>query len=180
MIDYNELEDGSYKLVVPAGFDGHAEGAVLVIPDNMNNGDRAIMQGHLDADPATAQIIAYNSVLPLAEQKIIRNREINEQTDALILAGVNHNGVDFKINIEKEVTALGLHTQRVGGADMTGKKFRAKDTTYTFADTADFDAWFAAAMTRVEDTIIAGSELKDQIDAAADQAALDAIVDNRT
>lgn len=115
----------------------------------------------------------------LDELKAAKKLEIDTKTDQLIEAGIIHNSVDFKINLEKEITALGLNSARMAGADMAGKKFRAKDQTYTFVDTADFDAWFNAAFTRVESLLISGSELKDQVDAAADQAALDAIVDNR-
>lgn len=118
-------------------------------------------------------------VLTLDDFKTEKKLEIDRKTDQLIEAGITHNSVEFKINLEKEITALGLNSARMAGADMAGKKFRAKDQTYTFVDTADFDAWFNTAFARVESLLVSGSELKDQVDAAADQAALDAIVDNR-
>lgn len=117
--------------------------------------------------------------LTLDDLKASKKVSIDAKTDVLIEQGITHNSVEFKINLEKEITALGLNSARMAGADMAGKKFRARNQTYTFVDTADFDIWFNAAFTRVESLLISGSELKDQVDAAADQAALDAIVDNR-
>jgi hypothetical protein len=120
-----------------------------------------------------------NVTVSLDELKEEKKQAIDEKSDLLIEQGITHNAVDFKINIEKEITAMGLNAARMAGADMAGKKFRAKNETYTFVDTADFDAWFNAAFARVEQVLIAGSELKDAVDAAVDQAALDLIVDDR-
>jgi hypothetical protein len=147
----------------------------LTIPDDANNFFYIKMMQEVTDGISTIEEITVS----FDDIKARKKQEINKKTDTLIAQGITHNSVEFKINVEKEISAMALNAARSAGADMAGKKFRAKDQTYTFVDTADFDAWFNAAFARVESLLVSGSELKDQVDAAADQAALDAIVDNR-
>jgi hypothetical protein len=175
MITYTELEDGT---LIDTNGDSFPMTTVLhgveVDTQFKNKIDAEVEAGD-------AEIISF--VKDLDSHKKSAKTKVNKRTDVLILAGVNHNSVDFKINIEKEITALGLQSMRLAGVDMQGKKFRGENTTYEFASTTDFDTWFALAFGRVEQVIIKGSELKDIIDAVdtgnvpADRVTIDAIVE---
>jgi hypothetical protein len=171
MKDYIESYDKTYFT-----FEG------MSIPNDARNLDFHNMQKEIAA--GDAQIIVW--VQDLVSYKKAAKEAINKKTDELILKGVNHNGVDFSGSIEKQASGLALNVLRVAGGDMTGEKFRGKNETtgdsetYSFADTADFDAFFGAALTKIKTILNDGFQLKDDIDAATDIAGVDAVVDART
>jgi len=146
-----------------------------VIPNDSRNSD--FIKMNQEVADGEAEIILVT--ISLEQVKAEKKAQIDKRTDELILAGINHNSVDFKITIEKEISAIALNTVRMAGGDMAGKKFRSAEGTYTFTSTADFDAWFATAFGRVESVIIEGSEMKDLVDAASNQAEVEEIVDDR-
>jgi hypothetical protein len=165
-----------YKETGHGYFELDFNGVRKIIPDEIMNADYRKMQ----AEVADGKAVIVEFTVDLEQYKATKKTAINQKTDELIADGIIHNSVQFKINLEKEINALGLKTQRDANVDMTGKKFRADGQTYAFTDTADFDSWFSAAFGRVEQVLIEGSELKDNIDAAVDVAGVDAITDDRT
>lgn len=91
---------------------------------------------------------------------------INAKTDAIIAAGVNHNGVNFKVEMTDQINALGLFVQMLAGIPMAGQEFRAEGETYTFIDNTDFTTWFTLASNLIKDSVHDGAALKDQVTAA--------------
>jgi len=148
----------------------------ISIPDD--EGNAAYMKMMQEVSDGDAQIVAYT--VDLETHKKIKKNQIDSKTETLVEAGFTHNGTDFKVDTYKQLTAIALMLQRMQAAPMAGKKFRAKDYGYSFADNADFDAFFVTGFARIESLINAGSDLKDLVTDAIDSAAVDAIVDDRT
>ncbi len=146
------------------------------IPNDESNRDFKLMQKEVSDGQASIE----TNEVQLDQYKLDKKNAIDKRTDELILLGFNHNSTDFKINLEKEVAAIALNNVRMAGGDMAGKKFRAKNRGYTFASTADFDAFFQAGFGRLESLINDGSDLKDAIEDCTTVAEVDAISDDRT
>jgi len=146
-----------------------------VIPNDNRNSD--FIKMNQEVADGEAEIIL--GTISLEQVKGEKKAQIDNRTDELIFAGITHNSVNFKINVEKEISAIALNSARMAGMNMAGKKFRARSETYVFESTADFDAWFAQAFTRVETILISGSELKDLVDEAETAEEIELIVDER-
>lgn len=168
---YQEQEDGSLRLggkTIP-GFEQTAAGRV-----------KTAARRRLE----TAIENTNDSIAPYSEdletKRLVREAEVQNKTAALIEAGFDHGGKNFKVNLDKETAAIALNLKRMAGADMTGTKFRARGRGYVFTSTGDFDTWFAKGFGRLQQIIDDGSDLKDAIDDATTEAELNAVIDDRT
>jgi len=138
------------------------------VVDN-NGGNNGVFTGTA-ANGSTDGTIEKNFKTPVVDS-------INKKTDQLICDGIVHNGVSFKVEMTDQINALGLMVQMLGGASLSGKKFRAKGITYVFQDNQDFLLWFGQAAQLITDTVEDGALLKDDVTAAANtEAAMASII----
>lgn len=109
---------------------------------------------------------------------------IDARTAALISAGFEYpaaSGTIFSLSLESQHNVHGAYTSRNLPAFAYPVKWLSKDdaTTTSLADAAAVEAFFLAALATIRGYKDAGSDLKEQVRAAATRAAVDAVVDAR-
>jgi hypothetical protein len=116
----------------------------------------------------------------LAGAKGARTILVDTKTDDLIATGFVVDGKTFSASDAAQLKWLGMYTSR---ADLSYPvTVPTKDDTQfvSLIDATDVVTYYTALLTRIQTVLSGGVTLKTQIAAASDQAALDAIVDNRT
>lgn len=127
-----------------------------------------------------AEPVAPPSVVSLADQKRGKVSSVDHKTDDLIANGFTVAGKVFSASDAAQLKWLGIFTSR---AVLTYPLLAPTKDDMEFITLADEDAvvtFYTAIVSHVQDKLKSGILLKQQIAGAADQAAFDAIVDNRT
>lgn len=109
-----------------------------------------------------------------------RLAEVNAKSVELIGTGFAYGGKQFSLSLEAQVnwTNVGLNSTLLTYPYVVAT---IDDTdSLSLANTAAAEAAYAAAVARKEGVLTGGTSLKSSINAAIDQAALDAVVDSRT
>lgn len=115
--------------------------------------------------------------LTLSDYKQLRYNEIDGKTMALIAPGFTYDGKQFSLSIPAQNNWSGLHDNSadfIFPYDIT----TIDNDTYSLTS-ANLNAFWTAAKDVLEDKLGTGRALKKQIFDAADEAAVDAVVDNR-
>ena len=119
-------------------------------------------------------------VMSFTEKKVGRKASVDLKTDALIAAGFTVDGKVFSASDTAQLKWLGMYTSR---ADLSYPvTVPTKDDTQfvSLIEAADIATYYTALLARVQTVLSGGVTLKAPIAVATDQAALDAIVDDRT
>jgi len=119
-------------------------------------------------------------VVSLADQKRGKNGSVDQKTDVLIANGFTVAGKVFSASDAAQLKWLGIFTSRAVLTYPLLAPTKDDAEFITLADEAAVVVFYTAIVNHVQDKLKSGILLKQQIAAAADQAALDAIVDNRT
>jgi hypothetical protein len=117
---------------------------------------------------------------PLSTAKSHRKTEIDLKTQSLIGEGFTYGGEQFSLSLTAQSNWLGVLS--VGAAAGLAYPYPVATMTndhYMAADVAEMIAMATAALTRKGWAVGVGAGLKKAIGDAADQTALDAVVDNR-
>jgi hypothetical protein len=121
----------------------------------------------------------------LDDKKAAKMAAIDLKTMQLIAGGFTHASKQFSLSVYAQIKVMGLRVGILSGdiVDPTDYPIDVSamdETDYEIPDETDAKAYFKAGLDRVKDTVTVGSELKQDCLDAADQAALDLVVDNRT
>jgi len=139
---------------------------------------KPVVRPLLPRPPTIAPIVTY--VLTFAESKLARRSSVDNKSVALIGAGFTVDGKTFSASDTAQLKWLGMYTSR---ADLSYPvTVPAKDdlSFVSLIEAADIATYYAALLARIQTVLSGGVTLKAQIAAATNQAALDAIVDDRT
>jgi hypothetical protein len=129
--------------------------------------------GHADLQPT------------LDDNKATRCLMVDGKTRELLAQGYSYGGKQMSLSIYAQLKLDGVMTSIVRGNIVEPDDFPISssaldETKYSITDVADAQAMWAEMVDRVKAIVPAGSDLKQQILDAEDQAALDAITDDRT
>lgn len=116
--------------------------------------------------------------LPLAEQKILKNQAIDSRTKELIDQGFIYNGIAFSASETAQRNWLAVDQLKDDLVFPFGISTK-DDGEYLLADIAEAHIFTLTGLGSIEPHYASGRALKQLVNAAIDQAALDAIVDNR-
>ena len=116
---------------------------------------------------------------PLSDRKAERKGEVDLQSGALIFGGFTHSSKAFSLSANAQMNWTNVWADRANQT-YPYEVSTANDEAYDFTDAAEIDTFYHVGKTRLELVLGEGRQLKIDIDAAADQTALDAIVDTRT
>jgi hypothetical protein len=128
----------------------------------------------------TPRVLPSPFVPSLADQKRGKVSNVDSKTDDLIAAGFAVDGKAFSASDAAQLKWLGMYTSR---SDLSYPvTVPTKDDTQfaSLVDATDVVTYYTALLARIQTVLTGGVTLKALISAAADQAELDAIVDNRT
>lgn len=120
-----------------------------------------------------------HGVSPFVAAKKAKNAAIDRRTRQLIDGGFTFNSKKFSLSASAQ---LSLIAAKAAGADLTFPvKWNTKDDsgTESFVDGPALKAFFLTGLAAARGYIDGGTTLKDSVRAAADVAAVDAVVDNR-
>lgn len=116
----------------------------------------------------------------LASNKDERKSQIDARTSSLIAEGFTHASKQFSLALTAQANWLAVLTAGAASGLSYPHPVCAIDNTYhDAADEAEMITMATAGMTAKASALVTGGDLKKQIDDAADQAAVDAIVDSR-
>lgn len=110
--------------------------------------------------------------------KSVKNEAIDKRTRDLIVSGITYNGVLFSSSETAQRNWLALdqfksfHTYPVA---VTAED----DSEHTFADATEVNTFVLTGMSIINGHYASGRALKIQVNAATDEAGVDAVVDNR-
>lgn len=151
---WDERVDGRLPDITPGGL--------------VRQGDELVV----DRDKQASQVATSFSAA-----KVNRLQEIDDRTSALIQNGFTFDNNDFSLSIEAQInfSTWGTHASRLSYPFVVS----TEDGTYSVADAATMVNLSKAALDAIKSSIDNGNTLKAQIRSAANQTALDAIVDNR-
>lgn len=112
--------------------------------------------------------------------KSSRATTVNGKTDSLIAAGFTVDGKTFSASDTAQLKWLGMYTSRADLSYPVTVPTKDDLSFVSLIEAADIATYYAALLARIQTVLSGGVTLKALIAAAPDQAALDAIVDNRT
>ncbi len=141
---------------------------------------------HFDAEPSAANITtvvdtlaAHDVALPVAKQdKIV---DIDRRTEELISLGFTYSAKQFSLSLPSQSKMIASHQIKDDPAFTYPANWNSIDDTdvYAIVDAADLDAFYLTAIGTIRAHLDSGTVLKDGVRAAADVAAVDAVVDSR-
>lgn len=140
------------------------------------------MPSATDQQKADAQTIVDNfdwSADALTDIKKAKNDAIDAKTASLLSSGFTYNSKTFDLSDQARTNWIGLYT----GRDLLTYPFTittADGGSYDLADATDLTQFFGAGLSRVKQIYDGARTLKEQVTAATDAAAVNAITDDRT
>ena len=140
---------------------------------NYNNGEVASVDGGFwvkDID---------NKGLNLAEYKAYRNEEIDIKTKELISLGYLYAGYTFPLSIEAQINLVGMITFKDVLTYPVALNNINDTAVYNITSSTDLLQLYGTALATKKVRLDAGTALKTQVNAAIDEAAVSAIIDNR-
>ncbi len=126
-----------------------------------------------------------NETASLDARKQARYIEIDTQSGALISDGFEYpasSGNMFSLSDRAQAKIVALYSRSKNDPSLTYPVEVSKidEGKHQLADAAAVEGWFFAAFDRVRSVLEAGTDLKDQVKAAATRSAVDAVTDSRT
>lgn len=137
------------------------------------DGDSVIEMSQAEKDVADAA--------DLPALKTARYLEIDVRTGELISGGFLYAGLQFSLSTEAQARLMGINQVRENPAVVYPITWNnLSDTiTYDLANAAEVLTFYLTAVGTYRAHVDSGTALKNQIRAAANKAAVDAVVDNR-
>lgn len=139
--------------------------------------------------PGSATIVERNiklrngayTELNLGDYKLLRYNEIDERTYELISEGFTYAGKIFSLSENAQTNILALDNTKDDPALAYPIVYNTIDDldTYNVADATDLHNMYLTALATKKGHLDSGTSLKQQIRDAVDEAAVDAIIDNR-
>lgn len=119
--------------------------------------------------------------LSLADLKHMRISEIDQRTEELIAAGFTYASKQFSLSLPAQLKMTGTHQIKDDVALTYPINWNSIDDTdvYAIANAADLDVFFLTGVGTLRAHLDSGTALKDSARAAANVAAVDAVVDTR-
>ena len=142
------------------------DGCSIVFDDPITAGEETT----LDATIATHA---------LAVAKTRKFVAIDARTDQLISEGFTYSAKQFSITLSAQNKIMGSHQIRAGLAYPLSWNTIDDGDSYDIVDGADLEAFYLAAFAELRGHLDSGTALKASVRAAADVAAVDAVVDGR-
>lgn len=105
--------------------------------------------------------------------------EIDLKTRDLINQGIPFAGETFSFSLEAQANWMGIFQAANAGFITFPRDVSSSTGSYTFATLADYTNFYLTGMSIMESHVGSGRDIKDQITAAVDLAAINAIVDDR-
>ena len=134
----------------------------------LSGGDQTILDGVVAAHP-------------LKKTKVDKIAAIDARTDQLIAAGFTYSGKVFSLSSSAQDKMIGSHQVKDDPAltyPIVWNNIDDTDST-SLADSAALNGFYLTALGTVRAHLDSGTALKDAVRAAADIAAVDAVVDSR-
>lgn len=119
------------------------------------------------------------SKFTLDEFKIFRYEEIDARTEELIALGYTYDSVQFSLSQNAQINLIGLDNIRDELTYPITYNNIDDTATYSIADATTIHNMYLQALGVKKAHLDSGTALKDQIRAAVDRSAVEAIVDNR-
>lgn len=176
------LRAGYCDFANDGGFDAATETLKTGVPHPSATKKSPRADGTWDRWNGTAWVSASPDLEDNRAAKIL---VIDRQTMVLIAGGFTHATKQFSLSLAAQAKITGLRVGILTGDIVDGApdyplNVSAMDQTdYEIPNEADAKLYFKAGLDRVKALVTAGTELKQSCLDAADQAALDAVVDNR-
>jgi hypothetical protein len=104
---------------------------------------------------------------------------IDARTDQLIAEGFTYSAKQFSITLSAQNKIMGSHQIRAGLSYPLSWNTLDDNDSYDIVDIADLEAFYLAAFAELRGHLDSGTALKASVRAAADVAAVDAVVDGR-
>lgn len=154
--------------------------------------DGEVLTVHTEVDWTAGEQVTLASLVvdhkadqDLDSYKAQRCAEIDQKSNLLMAPGFEYNGETFSMSSFAQVKLLGLRTAAIAGVlvDPGGYPIPyacVNEATHMITGEADLIGMFNTGFARMQGILATGAMLKGQCVAAEDQAALGAIVDNRT
>ena len=115
----------------------------------------------------------------LAVAKTRKFIAIDKRTDELIAAGFTYSAKQFSMALSAQNKIMGSHQIRAGLSYPLNWNTIDDNDSYDIVDAADLEAFYLAAFAELRTHLDSGTALKASVRAAADVAAVDAVVDGR-
>ena len=117
--------------------------------------------------------------LDLAEYKTYRNEQINERTGELIALGYSYAGLTFPLSDHAQTNLLGIYSTKELLTYPIEWNNLDDTAVYNITDATDVSNIFLTALGTKKASLDSGTHLKQQIEAAIDYVAVQAITYNR-
>jgi len=141
----------------------------------INSSSVCIIETDVQIDDGT------NKSLTLSGYKQLKINKINYQSGVLLSSGATHNGKQYSVSSIAVGKIDGLNSMIDKGHISFPVKIAAMDESQTIINNqADWDAFTSDFGNRINDVLSAGTDLKQSILDATDEAGVDAVTDSRT
>ncbi len=117
---------------------------------------------------------------PLSTLKANRVKTVDIRTGVLIAGGFTVDGKVFSASDTAQLKWLGMYTSRTALSYPVTVPTKDDSEFVSIINTSEIETYYNTLLARIQAVLSGGVTLKAQIVGAASQAALDAIVDNRT
>jgi hypothetical protein len=112
--------------------------------------------------------------------KATRRNAVDLQSGVLIGGGLTYDGKLFSLSANAQMNWTNVYQNRANWTYPLKVSIYATSGEYSLADQTAVENFYSAGISRIKTILDGGRQLKIDIDAAVDQTALDAVVDNRT
>ena len=119
------------------------------------------------------------SGMSLEELKLYRYNEIDNRTGELIATGFIYATKTFSLSLNAQINISALNQSRDELTYPINYNTIDDSDIYNVTDATDLHNMYLTALNTKKGHLDAGTALKDQIRAAADKPAVDAVIDNR-
>lgn len=117
--------------------------------------------------------------LDLNEYKLLRYQEIDTRSAELISLGYSYQGVVFSLSQNAQINILGMDEVRDELTYPVNYNNIDDTVVYSIVDAADVHNMYLTALGTKKAHLDSGTALKNQVRDAVDEAAVQAIIDNR-
>lgn len=145
-----------------------------------------VVSVHLDEEPSNDDTTAINGVIvahdhDLEQAKLAKVKAIDARTDELIGSGFTYADKQFSLSIPSQSKMTAAHHLKDHQAFVYPVNWNTIDDedVYSIPDAADMGLFYLTAIGTIRAYLDSGTGLKDAVRAAADVAAVEAVVDPR-
>ena len=145
-----------------------------------NQSEIKILGTSITDEPALDALILNHTHETLAELKARRNAEIDTKTGELISYGFTYDSIQFSLSELAQLNWIGLKQADVNNLITYPFNISTKDDDeYSLASSSDVTSFYIAGLGTKITLLAGGRSIKLQIKNAADETAVNSILDNR-